>query len=133
MTATDEQASASQGAAEALHKITTAYGYGRPLDAVRSAMEDRAVSMLNEARTPAQRAFAAAYDDASQSLLADLQGDADAAAGKAPMAASLEPGTPHADPVLAARGWHSNGLVYTRQAQPDRYQEISVVPDREAG
>ena len=129
MTTTDEQASASQGSAEALHKITIAYGYGRPLDAVRAAMEDRAAAMLDKAQTPAQRAFAVAYDDTSQSLLADLAGDERAASVTLP-----GPGEPHPDRA----GWQGcqDGCgVYVRadRPQPDRYSEIAVVPDREAG
>ena len=42
------------------------------------------------------------------------QAATDTEPGAAPMAASLPPGTPHADPSLAAKGWQSNGRVYVR-------------------
>jgi hypothetical protein len=35
--------------------------------------------------------------------------------GAAPMAARLPDGTPHADPVLAAKGWQAQGGRYVRQ------------------
>jgi hypothetical protein len=36
----------------------------------------------------------------------------------APVAATLPDGTPHADPLLAERGWQAQRGVYVRQAQP---------------
>jgi hypothetical protein len=37
---------------------------------------------------------------------------------RAPAAAALVDGTPHADPYLAARGWQAHRGIYTRQARP---------------
>jgi hypothetical protein len=45
-----------------------------------------------------------------------LLGEADAAP-RAPQAWRLPDGTPHADPVLAARGWQAQGGVYRRVPQ----------------
>ena len=98
---------------------------------IQARQEDLTARLASDAQTEHGRQYAREYGQAARSLISDLRADADAAAGrtpegKAPMAASLPAGTPHADPALAAKGWHSNGRVYVR-SEPQ--QEL----DREAG
>ena len=126
-----ESSAAALARQDAARLTTAAYAGGMDLDSIQGRHDDLAARLASDAQTEHGRQYAREYGQAAASLISDLRADADAAAGrtprgKAPMAASLPAGTPHADPVLAGRGWQSNGRVYVR-SEPQ--QEL----DREAG
>ena len=126
-----EPSAAALARQDAARLTAAAYSGGLDLDSIQARQEDLTARLASDAQTEHGRQYAREYGQAARSLISDLRADADAAAGrtpegKAPMAASLPAGTPHADPALAAKGWHSNGRVYVR-SEPQ--QEL----DREAG
>lgn len=126
-----ESSAAALARQDAARLTTAAYAGGMDLDSIQARHDDLAARLASDAQTEHGRLYAREYGQAATSLISDLRADADAAAGrtpggKAPMAASLPAGTPHADPHLAAKGWQSNGRVYVR-SEPQ--QEL----DREAG
>jgi hypothetical protein len=133
MTATDERTASAQGNAAAMEVITDAYSRGMSLDAIERRAGDNAAGMLSDAQTTSGQAFARSYDDAARDLVAELRDD-ERQPGEI-RACDMDPGTAHPDAALAAKGWHSNGRVFVRQPQAvvDRYREIQVMPDREAG
>ncbi len=122
----EQWASARAGADDAGRVTTRLLEAGVSRDRIADLQHDTAARLLSEAQTSAGRAHAAAFDDTSRSLLADLRDDA-GRAGRGPEAASLPDGTPHPDRFLAARGWQTDRGVYVR-----REAQAAPVADREA-
>jgi len=133
MTTTTDAARDGHNAATEM--ITRQADAGMTAERISEQQADWSAHLLSEADSPDGRAYAEAYDNAAQALAADLMQDYRMSQGAAPMAAQQRDGTPHADPFLASKGWHADGGVYVSGAHavPDRYREIRVTPDREAG
>jgi hypothetical protein len=90
---------------------------GMPADTIARRQEEIAASLLSDAQTADGQAFAREYADTAGTDLRDL---------KEPGEPGLTPGTPHPDPVLAAKGWHvCDHGIHTRhpdgqlQAEPE--------------
>jgi hypothetical protein len=122
-----DPAAAKAGHDTAVTTITRQLDAEMTPEQISDHQHDVSAWLLSEAEPPDAQAFAEAYDNAAQALAADLMQDYRQAQGAAPMAARLPDGTSHADPVLAAKGWQSNGLVYVRK------DPAQAVADREAG
>ena len=111
----------ARGGAEAATQVISAQAAaGVSLDRMTSHSADTAAWLFSEATTPDGERFAAGYTETADSLLAELR----ETAHRLP-----QPGSPHPDPVLAARGWevspHGAGVYIRSQAgvQPDRELE----------
>jgi hypothetical protein len=119
----------------AARTVASMYGAGMDLDRIKALTDDTSARLITAAQTAWGRAFGSELGHAADSLIRDLREDAAAARGGS--CAAVQPdGTPHPDPNLAAKGWHVQSGIYTRresQPAPDRYRQIDVVPDREAG
>ncbi len=113
------QEGAREGHEAAERAITTQADAGMDTDAIARRQDDIANGLMSEAATTAGRAFARNYSFTASALVAGLR-DVNRAEP------SREPGTPHPDPFLAARGWEvGQSGIYTRTArrQPDRELE----------
>jgi len=108
--------------AEAAEQIVTAQASsGVSTGRMARTHEDTAAWLWSEATTPEALQFAKGYEDTALSLVAELR------EAEHPLPA---PGSPHPDPVLAAKGWHVSpdgpGVYVRRQAE-------SADMEREAG
>jgi hypothetical protein len=124
-----ERAAAKAGFGDATRTVTAQYAAGLGLDAIAAHHDDVSASLLADAQTGYGRAYAREYGDTARTLVADLRQDQAVAQGRSAAACTLPQGTPHPDPVLAARGWQVDRGVYQRTGQALRQAET----DREAG
>ena len=92
----------------------------RTADRIAELPHDRPAAMLSDAPGASGQAFAVDDAHTADVLTADLRGDTQP---KAPEAASLPDGTPHADPRLAARGWQVRNGAYVRRPTASRETE----------
>jgi predicted GIY-YIG superfamily endonuclease len=122
---------ASLAFTDASRRVTAMYAAGVGLERISQDHDDLAASLVTDAQTPPGRAYAREYADTGRTLIADLREDAAVARGQSAAACTLPDGTPHPDPVLAARGWQVGHGIYQRtgSAAAARARE----PDREAG
>jgi hypothetical protein len=123
MTFTDPAAKAAF--ADVTRIISAQYARGMDLGQIRAHHEDTAASLAADAQTTAGRMYAREYGDTARTLIADLREDAAVARGRSAAACTLPDGTPHPDPVLAARGWQVDRGLYQRTGTRSA--------DREAG
>ena len=113
------QECAREGQEAAERAITSEADAGMEKDAIARSQDDIANGLLSEAATAEACGFARSYSVTASALVADLR---DVSCAEP----SREPGTPHPDPFLAARGWEvGRSGIYTRtaQRQPDRELE----------
>ncbi len=92
----------------------------RTADRITQRQHDLPAAMLSDAPGANRQAFTVEGAHTADVLTADLRDDAKP---KAPEAASLPDGTPHADPRLAARGWQVRHGVYVRRPAARRELE----------
>jgi hypothetical protein len=97
--------------------LAAQYAAGLDLDAIAAHHDNVSADLLADAQTPFGRAYAREYSDTAAALVADLRQDEEIANGRSAAACSLPQGTPHPDPVLAARGWQVDRGVYQRTGQ----------------
>jgi hypothetical protein len=110
----DHAQAARDGTLAAVRDITWQADAGAAPDAVQRHGDDATAMLLANGTTRADRAYTAAYSGAAAGLAAELR-DLDQPAP--------EPGTPHPDPWLAARGWHVHRTgVYVRDADREADQ-----------
>jgi hypothetical protein len=120
-------AAARSGFDDAARTVAAQYAAGLDLDAISAHHDDVSASLRSDAQTSFGRAYAREYSDVAASLVADLRQDQAVARGRSGAACTQPQGTPHPDPVLAAKGWQVDGGVYQRTGQAQ--QQL----DREAG
>jgi hypothetical protein len=118
---------ASLGERDAARTVSAMYGAGADLDAIAAHHDDVAAGLLSDAQTSYGRAYVREYAEAARTLIADLRQDEAVAHGRSDAACALPQGTPHPDPVLAAKGWQVDAGVYQRTGQAQHQL------DREAG
>jgi hypothetical protein len=116
---------ARAGADDAARTVSGMYAGGIGLEAIAAHHDDVSTQLLNEAQTGYGRAYAREYSETAASLVADLRQDEAVAQGRSAAACTQPQGTPHPDPVLAARGWQVDHGIYQRTGQ--------ALADREAG
>jgi hypothetical protein len=108
------QRAAVAGARTAVKSVNRQLWAAVSIDQIRAHEHNFAAWLFSRAATPADEAFCVAYAECADEILADL------AERQMPernrMAARLATGTPHPDPVLAAKGWHVDCGVYVRTA-----------------
>jgi hypothetical protein len=102
----------AEGARAARESIARRLGAGLTLEQIRQHEHYHAAWLCSRAITATDLAFSRAYAYTADLIVSDLRSRQEPERG--PMAASLPPGTPHPDPVLAAKGWHVDGGIYIR-------------------
>ena len=106
--------------AELPARAVTPADRARTADRIAGLQHDLSAAMLSDAPGTSGQAFAVEDAHTAGVLTPDLRGDTQP---KAPEAASLPDGTPHADPRLAARGWQVRNGVYVRRPAASRETE----------
>jgi hypothetical protein len=124
-----DPAAARAGHDDAARTVAAHYAAGVDLDQLAAHHDDVSASLLSDAQTAAGRSYAQSYADVSASLIAELREDQAVARGRSEAACTKPEGTPHPDPVLAARGWQVDHGIYQRTGKA----KAARLADREAG
>lgn len=114
---------AAAGYRDATRLVSLQCAAGADLDEMQRQHDDVSARLLSDAQTRVGRAYAREYQQTAATLISDLRADDEAEQREKP-----EPGAPHPNPVLAAKGWQAcprDCGVYVREP----HREL----DREAG
>ena len=109
-----ERRAALAGSRAAVKSVNRQLFASVSIEQIRRHQHELAAWLFSRAATAADEAFCLAYAESADTVLADLCEKQ--MPERSRMAAKLVTGTPHPDPVLAAKGWHVDRGVYVRTA-----------------